>query len=204
MKKKLLLICVVILSVLPMCITGFGKEKELPPVLFALFYKNAFYGSVWTIDNQGNIYRFHDDWSLEMGDFENRKQGENCAYIKTVDGNLVREKYMLFRKILSDNHYKKDLNAIKSGMVVMENDLIRMQKWYGYSCDWKGEQKHTLMHGIDGREYLSEDSRMKELADWAMGIIETDTWDYNKYCKELKTEQYYQEYLRQKQNGELP
>lgn len=204
MKKKLILTCVLILAVLPVCITSFGKEKELPPVLFSYFYTNAYYGSVWTIDNQGNIYRFHDDWSLDMGDYENRKQGENCAYVKTIDEDIVREKYMLFQKILSDNHYKKDLNAIKSGMIVIDNNGMGPQKWYGYSCNWKGEQEYTLMHGIDGREYLSEDIRMKKLADWAMGLIETDIWDYNKYCKELKTEEYYQEYLRQKQNGELP
>lgn len=153
-------------------------------------YTNAYYGSVWTIDNQGSIYRFHDDWSLDMGDYENRKQGENCAYVKTIDEDIVREKYMLFQKILSDNHYKKDLNAIKSEMIVIDNNGMGPQKWYGYFCNWKGEQEYTLMHGIDGREYLSEDSRMKKLADWAMGLIETDIWDYNRYCDELKTEEY--------------
>lgn len=65
MKKKLLFMCTIILTILPMCITSFGKEKELPPVLFSFFYLNAYYGSVWTIDNQGNIYRFHDDLTVE-------------------------------------------------------------------------------------------------------------------------------------------
>ena len=184
-----------------MCITGFGKEKELPPVLFSFHYKNLYYVSVWTIDSHGNIYCFHDDCSLEMEDYEERKQRKNCKYVRTINENTLKEKYEIFHKVLLDKHYEKDMTGIRE---IITADFRGIQNWYGYSYNWKGEEKHTLMHGVGDKLYLSEDIRMKELADWAMELIKKDIWDYNKYCEELKIEENTQEYLRQKQNGELP
>jgi len=158
MKKKLLLISIVILTSLSACITNVGKEKDLPPVLFSYCYKNLYYISVWTIDSHGNIYCFHDDWTLEMEDYEDRKQGENCKYIRTIDENIVKEKYAIFQKVLWDNRYEKDLIGIREAIT---DDYRGIENWYGYSYNWKGEEKHTLMHATGNILYLSEDCRIR-------------------------------------------
>lgn len=204
MRKKLILLSmlsIVIIAVLTVCVVVSSAKKEPPPVMFSFLYRNVYYYSVWTIDNEGNIYCFHDrDGAyLDMTDYVNKKKDENCKYIKTIDKDVVKEKYDEFRKILFGRHYKE--NIIEWSEVIT-CDYKGTKDYYGYTYNRKNEEEHILMHGAGSKEYLSEDSRMKELADWMEELLREDLWAYDDYCKELKTEEYYQEYLKEKQSLE--
>lgn len=204
MRKKLILLSmlsIVIIAVLTVCVVVSSAKKEPPPVMFSYLYKYSKYCSIWTIDNEGNIYCFYDRYAdyLDMTNYENKRKDEKCKYIKTIDKDVVKEKYDEFQEILSDRHYEGDLFE---GREWVTNDERGTRDWYGYTYNWKGEEEHILMHGAGDTQYLSEDSRMKELADWATGMINSDVWAYDDYCRELEAEEYYQEYLKEKQSLE--
>ena len=196
MKKKLVLSGIAVLAVLLVCVANLGKEKEMPPVLFSFLYRYDYF-SVWTIDNEGNIYRFHnrDGLYLDMTDYENKKKDESCKYIKIIDAEIVREKYADFQKVLAAGNYKKNL---REGIEMVTGEYKGTQNYYGYTFNRKGEEEHILMRGAGSTEYLSEDSRMKELADWMEELLREDLWEYDQYCRELKMGEYYQEYVGRK------
>lgn len=191
MKKKLILPGVVCIMV---CIVGITwyivQTNREPAVAFSYMYQNSYYYSVWTIDQQGNIYRFHDNWTLTMDDYESRKQDENCQYIKTIDMETVKERYAFFRDIISDRHYKKNLYV--EGDINL-NIFRGTKRWYGYVFNWKGEEEHITIRDDGDQLYWSEDARMEVLADALTDLIREEIKEYDEYCYRLKLEEFLRE-----------
>ncbi|MFG6321568.1 MAG: hypothetical protein K1W35_15570 [Lachnospiraceae bacterium] len=204
MKKKLTLFCITIIAVLSVGVKYSENNKELPPVLFSYLYKNTRYCSVWTIDNEGNIYRFHDHYGeyLDMTDYEHKKKDKTCKYIKSIDEETLKEKYYNFREIISDGRFEKNMHEVQSdedGIAITDSLYRGIRDSYGYVYNRKGEQEYILMHGAGDLQFISEDSRMKELADWIMELIQDDIKEYDEYCKQLAGEEYYNKYIQDSQ-----
>ena len=176
------------------CIVGITwyivQTNREPAVAFSYMYQNSYYYSVWTIDQQGNIYRFHDNWTLTMDDYESRKQDENCQYIKTIDMETVKERYAFFRDIISDRHYKKNLYV--EGDINL-NIFRGTKRWYGYVFNWKGEEEHITIRDDGDQLYWSEDARMEVLADALTDLIREEIKEYDEYCYRLKLEEFLRE-----------
>lgn len=204
MRRYCLKIYLLILIV-PVIFTGCSvlnnnKNKKMPLIVFQYGYENVLYNypnsvSTWTIDNMGNMYYFNEPYSFEhesdedlIMTYECMKQDQYARYIGTIDKSLLEEKYNLFLEILEDNHYEKDISGYDDRGLITDCQYTGDKGWYAYAYDKDNNVKDINLYSTGDFYYTSEDSRMKELADWINELFKEDMEENIVRCYRLKEE----------------
>lgn len=197
--KMYFLITIVIFLLTGCSISDSSKNNKMPLIVFSFSWNDSTVNypnsvSKWTIDNMGNMYYFNGGYSFEheAGEdlimvYESMKQDKYARYIGTIDKSILEEKYNLFLEILKDGHYEKDI----SGYADRGMDCLiycGTQWWGAYAYDKDNNVKYINLHAVGDFYYTSEDSRMKELADWINELLEEDIEKNIDRCYELEME----------------
>lgn len=217
MRKKVKYIIVLLIIVIIFVLCGsYTKydESKMPLIVFQFSFTDSTYNypdtsSMWTIDNQGNIYYFNCIRYFEYEEeeeiktfYEGLKQEKYARYVGSIDLEVLKEKYSYLHEILRDNHYEKDVSGYDR--YAFEHPDVYLGTWSrgAYAVTKKGDIEMIMLHKDGDVRYTSEDERMKELADWLDEVLHEDIEENRAYCQKLKTEENYkqvQEYLKQKQ-----
>ncbi len=213
MKKKLKYVIVLLIIAIILVLCGsYTKydESKMPLIVFQFMliddsfnYPNA--ASTWTIDNQGNIFYFNDSYYFHQEEqdalavtYEALKQLEHSRYVGTIDIDILREKYSLLLDIIRDGHYEKDITGHGEGEVCdVTLEMKGIYRWNAYSYDKDGEIKLIKVYEEGALQYVSEDKRMLDIADWIDMVLEEDKKNSVEICKDLK----YRDVLEEKEKS---
>ena len=198
--KMYFLITIVIFILTGCSVSDNGKNNKMPLIVFQCGYANVLYNypesrSIWTIDNMGNMYYFNGGYSFEheAGEdlimvYESMKQDKYARYIGTIDKSILEEKYNFFLEILNDGHYEKDISGYDERGLITDCQYCGTQWWGAYAYDKDYNVKYINLHTVGDFYYTSEDSRMKELADWINELFKEDIEESKGRCAKMKME----------------
>ena len=204
MKKKLkYVIALLIIVVIFALFRSYTKydASQMPLIVFQFSYTDSTYNypdtsSMWTIDNQGDIYYFNCTRYFEYEDdndiqtfYEELKQEEYARYVGTIELEMLKEKYQYFHEILKDNHYKKDISGYDKDVFIVSCEYKGIREWRAYAVTEKGTVEMIKLHEEGDVYYTSEDERMKELADWLDELLHEDIEENKAHCQQLKSEE---------------
>ncbi len=213
MKKKLkyviVLLIVVIIFVLCRSYTKYD-ESQMPLIVFQFSLNHSSYNypsssSMWTIDNQGDIYYFNSVRSFEPEEgesmeliYEELKKDKYTRYVGNIGLDVLKEKYAYFHEILRDNHYEKDVSGYDRYAFDHPDVYLGMWSRDAYAVTKNGNTEMIMLHEEGDVYYTSEDERMKELADWLDEILQEDIKENKLRCQQLKSEEDYKKWLEYK------
>ena len=198
--KTYFLITIVIFLLTGCSVVDSSKNNKMPLIVFQCGYANVLYNypesrSIWTIDNMGNMYYFNGGHSFEheAGEdlimvYESMKQDKYARYIGTIDKSILEEKYNFFLEILEDGHYEKDISGYDDGGMIKKDVYCGIKGWDAYVYDKNNDVKRIDLYTVGDVYYTSEDSRMKELADWINEFFKEDIEESKGRCDKMRME----------------
>ena len=213
MKSKLKYAIVLLIIVIIVALCGsYTKydDSQMPLIVFQSSLGHSSYNypsshSMWTIDNQGNIYYFNSVRSFEPEEgedielvYEELKKDKYTRYIGNIGLDVLKEKYACFHDILRDNHYGKDVSGYDEGAFIKSHIYAGLWMWDAYAVTKKGNIEMITLHKGGDVCYTSEDERMKELADWLDDVLREDVEKNKVRSQEMMNEDYYDEVLEYK------
>lgn len=209
------MILLIVVTIIVLC-GGYTKydESKIPRIVFRLLIRDCDYNypdssSMWTIDNQGDIYYFNTVRSFEQKEgedieliYEELKKDKYTRYVGNIGLDVLKEKYAYLHEILQDNHYKMDVSGYDKDAYWVSDEYKGIRMWNTYAVTKNGKTEMIMLHEEGDVYYTSEDKRMKELADWLDEILQEDIKENKVRCQQLKSEDDYEKWLEYKKLNE--